>query len=919
MDSADTPEDQRPTEADSPALKRMLANIPGAVYRCRHDPHWTMHYISDGIEDLSGYPASHFIDNRVRSYASIIHPDDRQYVWETVEAQVRRHQPYALQYRIVTSNGEVRWVVERGRAHYAGSGEASSLDGAILDFSEQKAAEEALRASERRMNLLTSGLPALVAYVSPDQRYQVVNDTYSAWWGRTAGQFPGKAVREIVGDTNYRAIAPYLVRAIAGERVGFSMAALHPGGDERFLDVAYAPDLDNGQVRGVFCVVSDVTRHKRAERDLLRSKQVLDAVFDNLYTLVAYLDPDMNFIMVNEAYAAGDGKQPEYFIGKNHFDLFPNTENERIFRRVVETGEPYYARAKPFEYAEHPERGVSHWDWTLKPVTDGAGKVSALVLNLVNVTERIKALEQAQESERRFRAMFENASDGIAYIRPGSFSVAGGNARFAAMLGYAPEELVGLTSAALQPAALQPELTSLVANALHADGIGLEDVPLRRKDGTVMYAQVSFARIQYHGRDELVGFFRDVTDKRAAAEALQRLNEALEERVQERTRELSQAKEFAERASRAKTDFLARMSHELRTPLNAILGFAQILQSSATAPLMPSQKSAVREILDGGCLLLELINEVLDLARIEAGSLRLEAGSVDVRAAVQHAAALVKPLADERSIVLKTDIAPDVQVAGDDTRLRQVLINLLSNAIKYNRDRGAVQVRAIPGDGARLRISVTDTGMGISAADLSRLFVPFERAPSVRDSIEGTGIGLALSKRLIELMGGCIGVQSALGEGSTFWVELPVAEGARAGAAAAGTEQAALAQHQARATVLYVEDQPANLRLMESILATRPGTRMLAAHTPRLGLELAAAHQPDLILLDIQLPGMSGFEVLKRLRADAATAAIPVIAVTADAMPADVERGKAAGFADYVTKPLDVPRFLHTLERWLRR
>ena len=409
--------------------------------------------------------------------------------------------------------------------------------------------------------------------------------------------------------------------------------------------------------------------------------------------------------------------------------------------------------------------------------------------------------------------------------------------------------------------------------------------------------------------------FIDITGRKQTEQALRQLNEDLERRVRERTVELQSAKDDAERANHAKSEFLSRMSHELRTPLNAILGFGQLLEMTG---VKPTQTVQVREILNAGHHLLTLIDEVLDLARVESGHLAISPEPVALLPLLHDCLTLVRPQADARGIGL-LDPAPGcaVHVRADRTRLKQVLLNLLSNAVKYNRPGGTVSLACLAlSDAERLRIRVNDTGAGLTPEQVKRLFVPFERLDAEAKQIQGTGIGLALSRRLVELMDGRIGVESQPGVGSTFWVELPIARPQAEPAPPVPSTQPAVPGPGAgpRREVLCIEDNPANLRLIESIFAHRSDLRLLTAIAPGLGLELARTHHPALILLDVNLPDLDGYAVMQCLREDATTRGIPVIAVSASAMPRDIERGKAAGFAAYLTKPLDVGRLLRVVD-----
>jgi signal transduction histidine kinase/ActR/RegA family two-component response regulator len=412
---------------------------------------------------------------------------------------------------------------------------------------------------------------------------------------------------------------------------------------------------------------------------------------------------------------------------------------------------------------------------------------------------------------------------------------------------------------------------------------------------------------------------REVSERRLAQDEVMRLNLQLEKRVSERTaqleasnRELAQATEVAEKANRAKSDFLSSMSHELRTPLNAILGFAQLLANESYVATPEKRREFASHILKAGSHLLTLINEILDLARIESSNLMLSLEPVALAELFAECEVMVESACEARHIRLLLPQAEGISVKADRTRLKQVLLNLLSNAVKYNRDGGAVVVECLAAESPeRVRIAVRDTGSGLTAAQLATLFQPFNRLGQEAGKEEGTGIGLVVTKRLVELMGGQIGVSSTPGTGSVFWIELRAAVAVEPEAAATQPgELVELPPARSRdgglPTLLHIEDNPANLRLIDEILRARADVQPLSATDARLGLELARVHQPQVILMDINLPGLSGNEALAVLRHDPLTAQIPVIAVTANAMPRDIAQGMAAGFFSYITKPINV-------------
>jgi CheY-like chemotaxis protein len=373
----------------------------------------------------------------------------------------------------------------------------------------------------------------------------------------------------------------------------------------------------------------------------------------------------------------------------------------------------------------------------------------------------------------------------------------------------------------------------------------------------------------------------------------------------------------AEKANLAKTDFLSSMSHELRTPLNAILGFAQLLESGAPAPT-PSQKRNLEQILQAGWYLLELINEILDLALIESGKVMVSHEPVSLVEVMLECRAMIEPQAQQRGIGLTfPKLETPWFVKADRTRIKQVLINLLFNAIKYNSPRGAVTVECTKHEPNAIRISVRDTGEGIAADKLDQLFQPFNRLGKEASAEQGTGIGLVVTKRLVELMGGSIGVESTVGTGTLFWIELVQTEAPQL--ADLDADGAVVAHPPAEGgaplrTLLYVEDNPANLELVEQLVARRPDLRLLTAADGALGIEFARAYLPEVILMDIHLPGISGIEAMKLLHADPTTAHIPIVALSANAVPRDIEKGLSAGFFSYLTKPIKVPQFMQALD-----
>ena len=461
---------------------------------------------------------------------------------------------------------------------------------------------------------------------------------------------------------------------------------------------------------------------------------------------------------------------------------------------------------------------------------------------------------------------------------------------------------------------IEPGFEALVFKASR----GIEDIyelTYIRRDGSRLPAVVSVTALRDE-QDAIIGYLLIGTDN-TARKQVESEREKLDRALREKNVELERARSLSDKASLAKSEFLSSMSHELRSPLNAILGFAQLLESGSPPPT-PAQQASLEQILTAGWYLLDLINEILDLAQIESGKPSLSPEPVSLGDLMRECQAMIEPQAGKSGIrVTFPGFAVPLFLQADRTRLKQVLINLLSNAIKYNRAQGEVHVTCGTSGAHRMRISVRDTGEGLPPAKVEQLFQPFNRLGQEAGIEQGTGIGLVVSKRLVELMGGTIGVESTVGVGNVFWIELNVAAEPRIVADAAGPMAPAPARVRhgpARHTLLYVEDNRANVQLVEQLVARRPDLCLLSAGDGARGIALARAHLPAVILMDINLPGINGTQALAVLREDPQTAHIPVLAISANAMARDVRNGLKAGFFRYLTKPIKVNEFMEALD-----
>ncbi|HEY6134624.1 MAG TPA: ATP-binding protein [Rubrivivax sp.] len=539
--------------------------------------------------------------------------------------------------------------------------------------------------------------------------------------------------------------------------------------------------------------------------------------------------------------------------------------------------------------------------WTLSAQARRSAAADAeRTLALTQEIDAHRAAEAALlQSELRQRDLLDNVPIGVLFLDTRGV-VLDANPRLCQVLGRSAEEMRRLTVADLLPPADLPENRALLAQLLRGDiPVAVRQTAVRRADGSELQvrARITVLRDADGQPQRLVGVIEDISEHLRLAET-------------------ERARDAAEASSRAKSEFVSRMSHELRTPLNAMLGFAQLLSMDRKPALAPAQQAWASQIQRAGWHLLEMINDTLDLARIESGMVELNTQPLELAPLIRASVALVGAAADQRGVVLGEQLDERASaVMGDETRLKQVMTNLLSNAVKYNREGGRITVETRLANERQVEIVVRDTGLGMSPTQLAGLFQPYNRLGRETSQIEGTGIGLVISRRLAELMGGTLKATSTEGHGSSFVLRLPRAAFTDSGSPIRGSPEATPAYH--RRVVHYIEDNETNVEVMRGILSQRPQVALEVSLNGLDGLASVRQHRPDLILLDMHLPDIGGLELLRYLKHDDSAADIPVLVVSADATPARVEEALTLGAAHYLTKPVDIATFLDTLDQAL--